>query len=340
MNRTFNYIFASIVAVIFTVTAALSSFAFVPNDYHYDDYQWNLKKINMEQAWDILNRSDYSNVKIGVIDSGMNCFINNSWRHPDLYNDYGYEYVMDPSCVRNFHGTAVAGVIMANMNNIGIAGVIQKPTAYHYRASNNTTGDTRIDRVTDAINLARLDGVQIINLSSSFSEATHLPVEIANLKTACMNFPGLIVTSAGNNSGQNIDVFKMYPASFDLLNIIVVGATNASDNRASLSNKGPVSVDLFAPGENILTTYPIALCNGGIAYDHYAGTHNTDTHVSDGYHTVQGTSFAAPQVTGVAAMIKALRPSFTTAQIKAAILDSADQKASLSGLCVTGGFQF
>ena len=342
IKKTYKNIVIFVVFIIFTVILSLSAFSYVPNDPLYPQ-QWHLGKISMQQAWDI-KRDYHTDVKIGVIDSGVDL------THEDLENIYGSQYIMHHTSVRSDHGAMVAGVIMANIGNktdnagnylgpaVGISGVIQKPNVVHYQASDNT-GDTDIDYVTDAIiDASKLSrGIQILNISSGFNEAYLTNTEIANLKTACMNFPGLIICSAGN-TGTNIDAFKYYPASFDLPNIIVVGATNENDNKWNnmygISNIGATSVDLFAPGTNILTTYPFELCNG-ITQNYSCG--HRHTHYANGYHTVQGTSFAAPQVTGVAAMIKALRPSFTTAQIKAAILDSVDQKASLSGLCVTGG---
>jgi subtilisin family serine protease len=125
--------------------------------------------------------------------------------------------------------------------------------------------------------------------------------------------PALFVCAAGN-SGTNNDDVPVYPASFDLQNVISVAATDEDDNIAQFSNFGAASVDIAAPGVNILTT-----ARGG------------------GYSPYSGTSMAVPFVSGVAGLVKAENPGYSGIHIKEAILASADRLAPLGGKVSTGG---
>jgi subtilisin family serine protease len=92
--------------------------------------------------------------------------------------------------------------------------------------------------------------------------------------------------AAAGNSAKNTDTTPDYPSDFGLPNVLTIGATDQNDVRAWFSNYGKQSVDLAAPGTNIYSTWP-----GGI------------------YRFSEGTSVAAPHVTGVAALAKAASPS-------------------------------
>jgi subtilisin family serine protease len=123
----------------------------------------------------------------------------------------------------------------------------------------------------------------------------------------------LFVAAAGNN-GSNNDTAPSYPASYTNPNIISVAATDHRDVLASFSNFGATSVDLAAPGVNIMSTLP------GNRYGSYSGT-----------------SMATPHVTGVAALVKSHRPTLSDEQLKAQILQFAEPKNSVQGKVATGG---
>ena len=112
----------------------------------------------------------------------------------------------------------------------------------------------------------------------------------------------------------NIDNTSKYPASYNLSNMIVVGSIDINNDKALTSNYGSSTVDLFAPGVGIYSTVP------------------TDT-----YDYKSGTSMAAPYVTGVAALIKSIRPQLSSLEIKKLILNNVDIISNLTGLCKTGG---
>jgi hypothetical protein len=133
------------------------------------------------------------------------------------------------------------------------------------------------------------------------------------LKDAIDASGALVVCAAGNN-GQNIDISPFYPASFTSQNIITVAATDRNDNLASFSNYGMSSVDVAAPGVAIYSTFP-----------------------GNRYAWSSGTSMATPYVSGLAAMIKAVRPDLSNTEVKQVIMNSVDRRASLSGSVASGG---
>ncbi len=128
----------------------------------------------------------------------------------------------------------------------------------------------------------------------------------------------VFVAAAGNGGADDIgddnDATAHYPSSYDNPNVVAVAATDNRDQLASFSNFGAQSVDLSAPGVDILSTLP------GNRYGYYSGT-----------------SMATPHVAGVAALILGQNPGVDDAQVKAQLLRYADKKASLQGKVATGG---
>ena len=118
----------------------------------------------------------------------------------------------------------------------------------------------------------------------------------------------------------------MYPAAYDLDNIISVAATDHNDQLAWFSNYGATSVDLAAPGEDIYSTFPTYWTQAMFDYG-----------LSTDYGSLDGTSMATPHVAGVAALIRDLHPDWSAQQVKDMLLDTVDPIASVDGITVTGG---
>lgn len=277
----------------------------------YASSQWAIDKIQLDDAWD-LEKGDES-VKIGIIDSG----IDNT--HLDLIGRV--DESLSESFVASSHGTAlqdncghgthVAGIIGGCPNDYGyIAGVCWDVTLVSLKVI-KSDGKRNNSDIASAINYANANEIDLLNISIN-SSSNSLAV-----KNAMNNFPGLIVCSAGND-GIDSDVTKVYYNEYTFENIICVGNSNINDIKSSSSNYGKETVDLFAPGDSILSNYPTNLDPSGL-------------------RILSGTSMAAPYVTGVAALLKAQNTSLTWEQIKIRILDNVDYISSLGNLCVSGG---
>lgn len=252
----------------------------IPSDPYYS-YQWAIPAINIPKAWEITKGSN--SVCIAVIDSGI-------YRtHPDLINAdirQGWDYIFNGYCDwdSNGHGTNVTGIIGAETNNYrGIACVNWDVAIIPLRVlSYDGTGyvsDT-IEAIYDAADI----GCDVINISlgsSSYSYAEDLAVSYAISKGS------IVVASAGNDG----DASYTYPASYD--GVISVGSIDRNLSVSSFSQRNN-KVDVTAPGEFVFTT----------SYWY------KDINYSD-YAYVSGTSFSAPYVSGIAALMSAVKPSIT-----------------------------
>jgi subtilisin family serine protease len=168
-------------------------------------------------------------------------------------------------------------------------------------------GDERDKDVANAIIYAVNNGAQILNFSFGKDFSPQKKFVDTALKLA--QSKGVLIVHAAGNDAEDIDVSANFPNKYDsaginiMENWIEVGASSQKLNKelpASFSNYGKKTVDLFAPGAKICSTTP------GNKYD-----------------VLDGTSFAAPMVTGAAALLKSVYPSLTSSQIKEILLKSA-----------------
>lgn len=273
-----------------------------PNDSALQS-QYAVDRIDLPRVWDFSTGS--RNVTVGVIDTGIDA------NHLDLKDridrDLSHNFSNDFTTAledATGHGTHIAGIIGATGNNgIGITGIAWNVSLVSLRVA-NSSGNFPIDNVIKAISYANDMGINILNYSGG---GYNTGESVTAREQAISNYKGLFVCGAGNDN-KNTDIYKFYPASHDLPNLISVGATNNLDARWSFgpgesqgSNFGERTVDLYAPGESIYSTLP------GQRY---------------GYQS--GTSMATPHVVGVAALLLSIHPSLTASQIKSAILNGAD----------------
>jgi hypothetical protein len=284
--------------------------------------------INAPQAWDTFTGDP--NFVIAVIDTGIDRnhpdLAANTWINPGeiagdgLDNDgngriddvYGWDFYANDNnpMDENDHGTHCSGTIGGVGNNgVGVAGVNWrcKLAALRFLGPN---GSGATSGAVSAVNYCIGKNIKVSNNSwggGGFSQT------MLNAINNSANIGHVFVAAAGN-SNVNIDASPSYPASYNSANLIAVAATDNNDNRASFSNYGASSVDVGAPGVNILSSV--------------RGT---------GYAYFNGTSMATPHVSGLAALLYGRNPTWTAAQIKTQIMSTARPVAALSGRCVTGG---
>jgi len=304
------------------------SIAYAELDYHVtameqpDDArrpeQWALDAIHCPEAWD-LTRCD--NVVIAVLDSGVDLghpdLSSRLWTNPgetpnngrdddgngkvdDVHGWHFYQNCASGSCgpyenhiVRddNGHGTHVTGIAAADTGNgIGIASVSWGALAMTVKVLDEY-GEGYYSDVALGIRYATDNGARIINLSFGGAQPSQLlqeAVDYAHQRGV------LVIASAGNDGGA-----VYYPAACN--HVMTVASTDRNDQRSSFSNVGP-QVDIAAPGESILSTWPWL----------------------DGYFYKRGTSMAAPHVAGAAALLWSLRPDYGAAEIQQRLLSQSD----------------
>ena len=219
------------------------------------------------------------------------------------------------------HGTHVTGTIAAQGDNgLGVTGVAWQAQVVPLKfldARNEGTTSEAIAAVNYAVQLRQQYGVDLRVLNASWGSSTYSQQLRDSLAAA--NAAGMLVVAAAGNGdvlgrGVNSDLRPFYPAGYDLENIIAVAASDQHDQLASFSNFGPSTVDVAAPGVGILSTEP-----GGA------------------YQERNGTSMAAPHVTGTVALVWAHTPEATAQEVRTAILSSVDALPSLQGKVATGG---
>lgn len=284
--------------------------------------------ISAEEAWALSTGDRQNGPLIAVIDTGVD------YTHPDLaaniftnpgeipgdgidndengviddvhgynaYDDHG-----DPMDGHS-HGTHCAGTIAAVGNNgTGVVGVNWQARILPVKIFDDD-GRTTADAIIRGVNYAGRMGADITSNSWGGSRPNQAIVD------AFAAYPSTTHVAAAGNQQRDTDEDPFYPASYDLPNIISVAATTRSDLRASFSNYGKVSVDVAAPGHEILSTV-----NGG------------------SYAVYSGTSMACPHVSGVAGLIQTLHPEIEPEQIKERLILSSDRGRSLRNVSRSNG---
>ena len=210
------------------------------------------------------------------------------------------------------HGTHTSGIVGAVGNNgVGVAGVAWQVQLMELKfIGSNDEGSTSDE--LPCIEYAIDHKVSVIN--ASFGDMGFSESEMDAISAA--GKAGVIFVCSAGNSSENIDISPFYPADYPLDNIVCVGATDNRDLPVYFSNYGSGSVETFAPGENVISTF------------------NTST---SSYAYLSGTSMSAPFVTGAVALLRAEYPADTYRETINRILNAADTNPGLAGKSQTGG---
>ncbi len=268
--------------------------------------------VNAQEAWDVATGAG---IRVAVIDSGVDV------DHPDLVAIDGRDYVddddsSDPDDGRN-HGTAVAGLVAATGNNgIGVAGVAYDAEIYGIRLiADPGEAGASVTEVYDAFVEAVDNGAHVINNSwgrrdqcQGFEIVGAIQDAFDYVETEGRGGLGTVNVFASGNAGCDItnDGYLSHPA------VIGVAAVTGFDRRAGYSTFGPW-IDVAAPSNFIITTDLVGPEGGGTNVDgdlDYTGTFN-------------GTSAAAPQVAGTAALMVEANPRITAADVRRVLCETA-----------------
>ncbi|MCL5110053.1 MAG: S8 family peptidase [Chloroflexi bacterium] len=285
-----------------------------PNDpYFANGYQWGLYNygqdggtagadIDARRAWGLTVGE--SNAAIAIVDSGIDA------SHPE----FAGKVLSGWNCVDNspntnddfYHGTMVAGIAAANTSNAtGVAGVAWNTRLMPVKVLDGS-GHGTDSTLACGIVYAADHGARVINLSlgtASLSSTLNNAIDYAYSRGS------LLVAAAGNcgvvgTEGCAYQNQPSYPAASP--HVLAVAATDRNDSRASFSTQGSY-VDVAAPGQDILSTYP------------------------GGYASGRGTSFAAPYVSGLAGLLLARYPGYSPDQLAAAIVNNAEDLGPIIG---------
>ncbi|MDQ1654640.1 MAG: hypothetical protein QOI35_3840, partial [Cryptosporangiaceae bacterium] len=275
-----------------------------PADPYYAlSQQPYLSTLRLPQAWDVVR--DATSQVIAVVDTGVYL------THTDLAARIvpGYNVLNpgtppadsdpnNPSNTNAGHGTMVAGIAAAHSNNgRGIAGAAWASRIMPVKVFPASGGAVDSDIAT-GITWAADHGATIVNLSlggPADDPVLHSAIQYATGKGA------LVVVAAGNEGSDR----PQYPAAYP--EVLAVGATDRTGSRTDFSSYGDW-VDVAAPGFDITSTFPHWNLSGGMSTD---------------YATGSGTSFAAPLVSGIAALVRAKLPSLSPAQVLARLKATA-----------------
>ena len=297
---------------------------FVPSDPDYAEMQWNLQFSGLEEAWDLTVGS--SEIIVAVIDTGVDpvstladfgagtilkgvSILTDDVTYTQVIKEDTYpgQYSYDGGS----HGTAVASVIAAEMDSVGITGIapgvkILPVKDFHYELyPDEEVGAYMVD-IAEGIRWAVDHGADIINLSlggptSDYSLMTAVDYALYN---------GVTVVAASGNNSDHFDLYEpfgtvvhasvSYPAAYS--GVIAVGSIDPFDDLSNFSDVYGRGIHVVAYGEYIWLPW-----NAG-----------------NDFYGLQGTSFSSPTVAGVAALMKSLYPSLSPSDVMTILESSTD----------------
>lgn len=270
-----------------------------PNDRYWSE-QWWTRRMDTPRAWELTTGAP--SVLVAVIDSGIDL------THPEFAGrlEPGYDYVdLDGTPQDTYgHGTHTAGIIAARgSNNLGVAGMAWTTRILPLRVL-DSSGFGRVSDVAAAVTQASTRGASVINLSLALSSPS---TTLHNAIIAAYNHGALVVGATGNDSlpGQPLAPVR-YPAAHP--EVLAVASTTHWEDWASYSNGG-AQVAVAAPGGEPADPILSASLGGGYAY-------------------LYGTSMAAAQVSGLAALVRAQAPLLSNNAVADVLRNTADKIGS------------
>ena len=288
--------------------------------------------INVLRAW--FKTTGSSKVVVAVLDSGVDYthfdLMSNIWLRPadmapysddelgefnDLHGFNATNRWADPMD-DNGHGTHCAGIIGAEGDNgKGIAGINWNVEIMPLKFLSSTGSGTTKDAI-EAINYVidrKSKGVNVRIISASWGSTQKSRALRDAIKKA--GDEGILFVAAAGNNGDDSDKRPHFPAGYyDLPNVVSVAALDRNDQLASFSNYGAKSVQIAAPGKEILSTW-----------------------LNNEFYVASGTSMATPEVAGVAALILSINPRMSVKELRDKLFSSVDKLDSLKGKVATGG---
>lgn len=253
--------------------------------------EWNIECINAQKAYE--ESKNCKRIKVAVLDSGLD--YDEDIPFVEREDFFGEEDMSVLYQDYTGHGTCISGLICAKENTQRVTGLAANVDLYMARVLDENN-EADIERVIRAIRWAMDKKVNIIHMSfgiKTYSEALNEVVQEAYEK-------GILIIAAAGNDGtadENESTVE-YPAAFE--NVIAVGCTNEKNKKADFSSSGK-EIDVVAPGEKILGSGEF----GGVVVE-------------------EGTSIAAAQVTGIAAVLWGMHPEKSNDYIREWIISSAN----------------
>ncbi|MFJ9034186.1 type VII secretion-associated serine protease mycosin [Streptomyces sp. NPDC102274] len=278
----------------------------------YEGRPWSLQRVQLDELW---TQSRGKGVRVAVIDTGVDiknpqlkdAVDTKSGRNmmdPDLKDDNGDKLERgkeDGTTDTVGHGTKIAGIIAARpTTGTGFVGLAPEATIIPIQ-QNDADGNGTALTLADAINYAVREDADVINISQDTANAVEPTPVLKQAVNHALNAEVVVVASAGND-GLGGNVKETYPASYD--GVLAVASSDRNNERAAFSQSGEF-VGIAAPGVDMVSTVP-------------GGGHCADN----------GTSFSAPYVAGVAALIKSKHKDWTQQQIVAQIQQTAERSTA------------
>ena len=257
---------------------------------------WALQRVLLDQLWQY---GQGQGVRVAVIDTGVDN--HNPQLRTAVDTRDGIDLIDPKGDGTNDtvgHGSEVAGIIAARpASGTGFVGIAPASTIIPVR-QNDEQGHGTSAGLADAIHKSVTAGAKVINISQDTAGTPGADTNLAQAVQYALNNDVVVVASAGNN-GQGGQLHTTYPAAYP--GVLAVGASDRDDERADFSQSGPF-VGVAAPGVDMVSTVPL----GGQCVDN-------------------GTSFSAPYVAAVAALIRAKHPDWKQYQVVAQIEQTADR---------------